>query len=171
MMFDFETDIGVASGIARLVPTSSEGGEWRAHTVFTNLEDLKGFAEKTGELRNREPNHGRWEEDRRKEREFEGREPVVVIVGGGHSGLDLAARLKCLDIPTLVVEKNSRIGDNWRNRYEALCLHDPVCEYTSIAISFFFFFFLNMVILGYDHMPYLPYVPFPFLPIFSFTKP
>jgi hypothetical protein len=131
MMFDFETDAGISSGIARLVPTSD--GEWRAHTVFTNLEDLKGFPEKKGVLRDPEPNHGRWEEDRRREREFEDREPVVVIIGGGQSGLGLAARLKCLDIPTLVVEKNWRIGDNWRNRYEALCLHDPVCEYTTIS--------------------------------------
>jgi hypothetical protein len=131
MMFDFETDAGIASGIARLVPTSD--GEWKAHTVFTNLEDLKAFPEKKGALRDPEPNHGRWEEDRRREREFEDREPVVVIIGGGQSGLDLAARLKCLDVPTLVVEKNPRIGDNWRNRYEALCLHDPVCECTSFS--------------------------------------
>jgi hypothetical protein len=130
MMFDFETDAGISSGIARLVPTSD--GEWRAHTVFTNLEDLKGFPEKKGVLRDPEPNHGRWEEDRRREREFEDREPVVVVIGGGQSGLGVAARLKCLDIPTLVVEKNSRIGDNWRNRYDALCLHDPVCKYTTI---------------------------------------
>ena len=128
MMFDFETDVGIASGIARLVPTSSS--EWKAHTVFTNLEDLKGFPEKKGPLRDPEPNHGKWEADRKREREFEDREPVVVIIGAGQSGLDLAARLKCLGVPSLIVEKNPRIGDNWRNRYEALCLHDPVCEYT-----------------------------------------
>jgi hypothetical protein len=102
--------------------------------VFTSLEDLKGFPAKKGALRDLEPNHGRWEEDRR-EREFQDREPVVVIIGGGQSGLGLATRLKCLNIPTLVAEKNSRIEDNWRNRYEALCLYhdDPVCEYTAIS--------------------------------------
>ncbi|KAH9931321.1 uncharacterized protein B0H18DRAFT_991152 [Fomitopsis serialis] len=31
-----------------------------------------------------------------------------------------------LDVPTLVVEKQNRIGDQWRDRYEALCLHDPL---------------------------------------------
>jgi len=59
-----------------------------------------------------------------------------LIVGGGHSGLGVAARLKALGIPALVIEKNGRIGDNWRTRYEALCLHDPV---------------------WYDHLPYLPF--------------
>jgi len=62
----------------------------------------------------------------------------VLIIGGGHSGLEVAARLKYLGVRTLVVEKNARIGDNWRNRYEALCLHDPV---------------------WYDHMAYLPFPP------------
>lgn len=43
------------------------------------------------------------------------------------SGLSVAARLKFLGINTLVVEQNERIGDNWRNRYDSLCLHDSVC--------------------------------------------
>jgi hypothetical protein len=125
--FDFETDTGIGFGIFRLVPTASS--EWKAHVVYTNLEDLKGFPEKIGALRNTEPNHGHWEENRDREKEFERSDPVVLIIGGGQSGLDVAARLKSYDIPTLVIEKNERVGDNWRNRYEALCLHDVVCEF------------------------------------------
>lgn len=53
----------------------------------------------------------------------------MVVVGGAHSGLDIAARLKFLDVPTLVIEKEANVGDNWKGRYEALCLHDPVCEH------------------------------------------
>ncbi|KAF8345497.1 hypothetical protein F5887DRAFT_1158732 [Amanita rubescens] len=134
--FDFETDTGIGFGIFRLVPTASS--EWKAHVVYTNLEDLKGFPEKIGALRNTKPNHGHWEENRDREKEFERSDPVVLIIGGGQSGLEVAARLKSYDIPTLVIEKNERIGDNWRNRYEALCLHDVV---------------------WYDHMPYLPFPP------------
>jgi hypothetical protein len=37
----------------------------------------------------------------------------------------LAARLKALGVTALIVEKNKRIGDNWRGRYEALSLHLP----------------------------------------------
>ncbi|KAG5720265.1 Flavin-containing monooxygenase YUCCA3 [Termitomyces sp. T112] len=136
LFFDFETSAGIAFGIARLIPNAN--GEWKAHTVYTNLEDIKGFPEKIGPLRDANPNHGKWVDDRKREVEFVDRSPVVLIVGGGQSGLEVAARLKALDVPTLVVEKNQRIGDNWRNRYNALCLHDPV---------------------WYDHMPYLPFPP------------
>ena len=130
LMFDFSTGVGRALGITRLVPTPS--GEWKAHVVYTNLEGLTGFPEKVGPLRNHDPNHGKWESQRKKEIDFVDSDPVAIIIGGGQSGLEIAARLKALDIPSLVLDQNPRIGDNWRNRYEALCLHDPVCEYGTL---------------------------------------
>ena len=133
--FSFETQFGLGSGIVRLIPLSIGGPNsndnavvWKAHSIFTNLDNLKDFPEKIGALRNDQPNHGKWEAEREKARVVD-KDPTVLIIGGGHSGLGVAARLKALDIPALVVEKNERIGDNWRTRYEALCLHDPVCEY------------------------------------------
>ena len=131
LSFSFETQFGLGSGIVRLVPISTGGPNpdsnvvWKAHSIFTNLDDLKGFPEKIGALRNHQPNHGHWEAEREKARL---EDPAVLIIGGGHSGLAVAARLKALGIPAIVIEKNERIGDNWRTRYEALCLHDPVCE-------------------------------------------
>ncbi|KAI5299229.1 hypothetical protein KEM56_003409 [Ascosphaera pollenicola] len=44
----------------------------------------------------------------------------------GQSGLDTAARLGAYGISCLIVERNPRIGDNWRNRYRTLTTHDPV---------------------------------------------
>ncbi|EMD41360.1 hypothetical protein CERSUDRAFT_79019 [Gelatoporia subvermispora B] len=134
--FEFETEIAVSSGVFRLVPTAS--GAWKAHHIYTNLENLKDFPEKLGPLRDPYPNHGKWKDQRAREKEFVDSTPTVIVVGGGQSGLDIAARLKMLDVPTLVVERSQRIGDQWRHRYEALCLHDPV---------------------WYDHMPYLPFPP------------
>lgn len=131
--FHFETETGIAFGLFRLVPTSN--GEWKGHSVCTNLDDLKSFPEKIGALRNPDPNHGHWEEDRKREREFESLDPTVLIIGAGHSGLALAARLRCYEIPTLVVERNERIGDNWRNRYTSLCLHDVVCMYYLLTVD------------------------------------
>lgn len=151
--FEFETVVGLASGVFRLVPMSD--GTWKAHTIFTNLEDLKGFPEKIGLLRDAEPNHGEWAEKRKNEIEFQDEEPKVVIVGGGQSGLSLAARLKCLDIPTLVVESHPKVGDQWRNRYDVLTLHDPVCELMRLVNSITD---ESFNVAGYDHLPYIPSV-------------
>lgn len=125
-LFKFENSVGGGDGVFRIVPTST--GEWKAHVVYTNLQSLTGHPEKIGALRNPHPNHGKWVQERARELEFEDIEPHVIVIGGGQGGLDVAARLKFLDVPTLVVEKQPRIGDQWRGRYEALCLHDPVCE-------------------------------------------
>ncbi|KAI0668759.1 FAD/NAD-P-binding domain-containing protein [Trametes maxima] len=132
--YKFETDIGLGSGYFRLIPTAD--GQWTGFTFYTNLEDIKGHEEKVGPRRNFLPNHGKWLDQRERERQFVDGDPTVLVIGGGQSGLDVAARLKLLDIPTLIVEKNKRIGDQWRYRYQALCLHDPV---------------------WYDHLPYIPF--------------
>lgn len=123
---DFETAVGVCSAVFRLVPTAN--GEFKCHTMFTNLESLKGHPFRIGPLRSWESSHGEWLSQRAKELSFEDGDPKVLIIGGGHGGLDVAARLKYLGVKSLILEKNPRIGDNWRNRYQALCLHDPVCE-------------------------------------------
>lgn len=77
-----------------------------------------------------------WADRRHRERNFIGSEPAVVIVGAGQAGLNLAAHLSQLEIPTLIIDKNDRIGDNWRKRYRFLVLHDPI---------------------WYDHMSYIPF--------------
>ena len=128
-MFEFETEVGVASAIVRLVPLpDNDLLQWKAHVVFTNLESLLAFPPKVGHRRDPQPNHGKWAAQREREVEFTDADPKVLIIGAGQSGLDVAARLKFFDVPSLVVEKNAKVGDNWRQRYEALCLHDPVCE-------------------------------------------
>jgi hypothetical protein len=152
--FDFETTVGLASGVFRLVPLAD--GSWKAHTIFTNLEDLKGFPEQTGPRRDHQPNHGKWAAKRAREVEFVDEEPSVIVIGGGQSGLDVAARLKMLGLNPLVVEKHERIGDNWRKRYAALCLHDPVCEHHSSQLYLLITYCSIYRSSGYDHMPYIP---------------
>ena len=120
-------DFGLGTGVLRLVPTWT--GEWKGYTIYTSLTGLKDYPEQLGEHRNQLSNHGKWLERRQREVEFIDEEPYVLVVGGGHGGVHIAARLKHLGVSTLVVERNARMGDNWRNRYEGLCLHDPVCEY------------------------------------------
>ncbi|BFZ59121.1 hypothetical protein YB2330_000123 [Saitoella coloradoensis] len=137
--FTFETTVGQGRGLFRLI---KEGDSWRALTFYTGLEELEGHEEKAGANREQGTAHGEnigrrsWLDRREEEYKFENSDPTVVIIGAGHSGLNLAARLGQLNVPTLIVEKNDRIGDNWRLRYKFLVLHDPV---------------------WYDHLSYLPF--------------
>lgn len=132
--FAFSTAVGTATGILRLVPTAS--GDWKASTIFTNLEELHGFPELTGALRGGEHESETWPEKRRRELECKepDQQPAVLVVGGGQAGLEIAARLKYLGVKTLVIEREARVGDMWRKRYESLCLHDAVCM--SLSSSF-----------------------------------
>jgi len=133
----FETGAGRGRGIVRL-------RDGRAWTLLTTLEELKGFEERKGKLRPRGVEHGVYRREKNwlemKEAEtaalgFEA-QPYCVIVGGGQGGIALGARLRQLQVPTIILEKNKRPGDSWRNRYRSLVLHDPV---------------------WYDHLPYIPF--------------
>ena len=137
--FSFETAAGRGRGYLRL----KQGRCW---TLFTTLQSLNGFEEKAGRHGTREAgtehgafrNRQNWLERRQQEQAELGitRQPYCLIVGGGQGGIALAARLRRLKVPAIVIEKNARAGDSWRNRYKSLCLHDPV---------------------WYDHLPYLPF--------------
>jgi putative flavoprotein involved in K+ transport len=143
---EFETDVARGKGHLRL---RGDDGAW---TLLTTMVELKGHEERKGPTREQGVAHGvhegrkSWKERREEELATLGysEQPYVVIVGGGQGGIVLGARLRRLGVPTIIVEKNDRPGDSWRNRYKSLCLHDPV---------------------WYDH---LPYIPFPeHWPVFS----
>jgi putative flavoprotein involved in K+ transport len=133
----FETDVGRGSGHLRL----KEGKAW---TLLTTLDELKGHEEPRGPARPRgvehgaEPDRESWLERRRREAEELGitTQPYVLIVGGGQGGIGLGARLRQLGVPTVIVDRHPRPGDQWRSRYKSLCLHDPV---------------------WYDHLPYIKF--------------
>ncbi len=135
--FDFETLCGRGEGYVRL----KSDGAW---TCLTALKELKGFEEACGASRDTGVEHGQvrgrltWKERREREETTLGYsdQPYVLIIGGGQGGIALGARLRRLGVPTLIIDRNDRPGDSWRNRYKSLCLHDPV---------------------WYDHLPYLPF--------------
>lgn len=135
--FTFETAVARGKGYLRL----KAGKCW---TLLTTMTELKGFEEKSGATRMSGVQHGvvrnrqTWLERKTREEAELGHatQPYCVIIGGGQGGIVLAARLKRLEVPTLIIEKNQRPGDSWRKRYRSLCLHDPV---------------------WYDHLPYLPF--------------
>jgi putative flavoprotein involved in K+ transport len=135
--FTFETRAGRGKGLVRLI----NGKAW---TMMTTLQELKGYEEAKGPTRPKGVEHGAfrgretWAESRAREQAELGYkvQPYCVIIGGGQGGIALGARLRRLNVPTIIIEKNERPGDSWRRRYKSLCLHDPV---------------------WYDHLPYLPF--------------
>jgi len=64
-----------------------------------------------GALRNNKADHGTWEENRRQETEFSSNDPTVLVIGAGHSGLEIAAWLKYIGVPTLIVDRKPRVSD------------------------------------------------------------
>jgi putative flavoprotein involved in K+ transport len=135
--FTFETEVGRGEGVVRL----KDGSAW---TFLTALTELKGHEEPKGRDRPigaepvADPDRKTWTERREEELENLGytEQPHTVIVGGGQGGIALGARLRQLGVPTIIIEKNDRPGDSWRNRYKGLALHDPV---------------------WYDHLPYIKF--------------
>jgi cation diffusion facilitator CzcD-associated flavoprotein CzcO len=131
IMFKFETAVGRGNGILRLTPDTADG-KLKAWTLLTTLEELKGFEERLGVARPRGDAYSRdfrgpnWLDLRKASAEYADHDPAVLIIGGGQSGLSIAARLKQLNVDTLIIDRGLRIGDNWRKRYHALTLHNQV---------------------------------------------
>jgi cation diffusion facilitator CzcD-associated flavoprotein CzcO len=111
---------------------------------MTALNEIKGHEERTGKHRPAGQTHSRdfrgpnWLDQRKSAATYDDHDPVVLVVGGGQAGLSIAARLGQLGIDTLIVDREQRIGDNWRNRYHALTLHNQV---------------------QVNHLPYMPFPP------------
>ncbi|KAL8281487.1 hypothetical protein RQP46_006171 [Phenoliferia psychrophenolica] len=123
--FSFSTKVGVCTGVVNLLPSTE--GVFRAWTLSTVLEGLREFPE-LERPNGRLDGVSTWAETRARNAAFVDEEPDVVIVGAGHNGLVLAARLQQLGVKVLCVELNSKPGDFWRQRYEALSLHFPVWQ-------------------------------------------
>lgn len=123
-LFAFETETGWCKGSVRL--RESDAG-WVAWTIFTSLDDIKGHEERAGTHRpTMYDRAARWMTAAERSAHFETHDPDTVIIGGAQTGLALAARLGAMDVPALVIDKEPRIGDVWRNRYQSLVLHNQV---------------------------------------------
>ena len=134
---EFETGVGRGRGQLRL-----RGDQ--AWTLLTTLYELKGHEENAKTSRPKGAEHGihrdreTWLDRRDREAAELGytTQPYVLVIGGGQGGIALGARLRQLDVPTIIIDKRGRPGDQWRSRYKSLCLHDPV---------------------WYDHLPYIKF--------------
>lgn len=134
---EFETETGRGHGHVRL----KDGLIWTLLTTLTELkghEEPKGFRRPMGADHGHDRNRKTWKEKREAEAAELGvtTQPYVLVIGGGQGGIGLGARLRQLGVPTIIIDRHPRPGDQWRNRYKSLCLHDPV---------------------WYDHLPYIPF--------------
>ena len=126
-IISFETAFSRCKGVVRLLPDKR-----KAWIMMTSLRELKGHEEKINKNRPdgsdsmREFGGPNWADRRKKEQTFEDRDPAVLILGAGQSGLSMAARLRVLGVDALCVDKHERVGDSWRNRYHSLALHNQV---------------------------------------------
>jgi putative flavoprotein involved in K+ transport len=136
--FTFETEVGRGIGVLRL----KDGRCW---TILTTLAELKGHEETVRHRRpvglavnEYHPGRESWRERRERDAAEIGvtRQPYCLVVGAGLSGLALGARLKQLNVPTLLIDRLERPSDVWRNRYDTLVTNSPSAA---------------------DHLPYMPF--------------
>ncbi|KAF7329012.1 Pyr-redox-2 domain-containing protein [Mycena venus] len=111
----FEDDDATYTAIFTL--SSSGNSPWRCWALLTVLNELKKSTIPPNVL-------GR------------GAEFDTVIIGAGQAGLATAAQLHQLGLNVCIIERNSRVGDPWRNRYESLQFNTPK---------------------DFSHLPYFPF--------------
>ncbi|MDC1382545.1 NAD(P)/FAD-dependent oxidoreductase [Candidatus Puniceispirillum sp.] len=148
-VIEFETKDARCRGIIRLCPVikkpedKRKNHHWSAWTFFTAIDALKGCKEQLGLNQPTNQSYSRdfhgpnWLDRRVLAQQYDHHDPTVLVIGGGQAGLSVAARLNQLDVDTLIIDRNLRVGDNWRKRYHALTLHNQL------------------------HVNHLPYMPFP----------
>ena len=139
--FDFTTKERNNRGYVLLVPDGDgyTGSILQTQVVsLQNAPELIGHHRPQGKVYDIIPGRPRWSAERARKAAFEDTDPAVLILGAGHNGLSVAARLGALDVPTLVIDREARVGDTWRKRYATLALHSTVWG---------------------DHLPYLPFPP------------
>ena len=136
VILSFKTKFGNCEGVVRLFEDQERKGYFKAWCLLTALSDLSSSDKKNNEQYQNVLEGPNWLDKRNEDRLYKNREPKVIVVGSGQAGLSIAARLKQQNIDTLIVDKNERIGDNWRNRYHSLKLHNQTLV---------------------NHLPYMPF--------------
>jgi hypothetical protein len=122
----FETANGAGTGAVRLfADTRGRSVAWAISTLL----DFDAICDARAK-RDASQSHARdfaapdWLEQRQASSAYADREPDVLIVGGGHAGIAAAVECKRIGLDALIVDRERRIGDNWRLRYRGLKLHN-----------------------------------------------
>ncbi|MBB1632474.1 MULTISPECIES: NAD(P)/FAD-dependent oxidoreductase [Cupriavidus] len=133
----FELRNGKGQGFLRIVEDATASAGARCYMLGTDIHTLNDVVEELGNRVNRErlqpvfPIHGykpmrkgqHFGEFAEEKMAFANHDPDVLIIGAGHTGMAVGARLERMGQSYLIVDRASRLGDSWRNRYESLALH------------------------------------------------
>lgn len=133
----FDLRHGVGQGFVRLVEDGHGPVGARCYMLGTDIHTLDGVVEELGNRVTRErltpifPIHGykpmrkgqHFSEFAEEKKAFADHDPDVLIIGAGHTGMTVGARLERMGQSYLIVDRGERVGDSWRNRYESLALH------------------------------------------------
>lgn len=124
--FRFDGRNGPGQGVVR-IPTNTAKSP-KAWTLSTGLDIdaicRSRFANSGSESYRRDFSEPSWPARRQAEIAYSDRDPEILVVGGGHAGLTAAVELKRLGHDVLVIDREKRVGDNWRLRYDGLKLHN-----------------------------------------------
>lgn len=114
--YSFETSgslPSICSGQIGIVPDhESRWKIWHISTVLEHFQEFRSpdkFSDAREDLCNG-VGHG----VARKASEY-----TCCVVGAGFAGLCLSARLEALGVDYVTLDKNDRVGDNWRHRYRS----------------------------------------------------
>ena len=129
VFFDFDCTRGYGRGVARLIVDDSAPAGARLWSLLTSMCGSPAFPDAARGSRHPGVGYDRrdtarnWLDHRAARASYTDHDPEVLIVGGGHAGLSVAARLQAVGVDVLVVDRHAQIGDNWRRRYKSLALH------------------------------------------------
>src|SRR5882757_11193009 len=129
-VFTFETANGPGYGAVRLLRQpdgSTKAPTFKAWTFSTSLDFdaiCAARARASTESHTRDFAAPDWLEQRQASANYQTSDPDVLIIGGGHAGISVAVELNRIGLSALVIDREQRIGDNWRLRYRGLQLHN-----------------------------------------------
>ncbi len=124
-VFRFESANGPGYGAVRLLRQSDD--TVKAWTFSTSIDFdaiVAARARASAESHTRDFAAPDWLEQRQASSAYDTADPDVLIVGGGHAGISAAVELNRIGLSALVIDREQRIGDNWRLRYRGLKLHN-----------------------------------------------
>lgn len=133
----FKVEHGTGEGFLRLIENPDLDAGVQCYMIGTDIATLDDVVEELGNRVSRErlkpvfPIHGfkpmhkgqHFSEFAKEKMAFARHDPDVLIIGGGHTGMAVGARLERMGQSYLIVDRASRLGDSWRNRYQSLALH------------------------------------------------